>query len=147
MKRTYRIAVKVIASGIIGILLFLLISLFLIVFVPTNDDPRNAVEGWPVGFLIIASAVCSIFLSGMIVMLLSYKDISSPLEIISIPIFSGLIASIIPLLIAMLLGLSSISLLYIDIIILFVCLVISFLGGLSMYLILNLIGKIRQKSI
>lgn len=141
------IATKAIASGVIGILLFILISLFLIVFIPTNDDPRNAGEGWPLGFLLIAGAVCSIFLSGAIVMMLSYKDISSRLEIILIPVFSGLITAIIPLLIAVLLGLRSIGFVYIGIIILFVCLVISVLGGLLMYMVIKLIGKIRKKSV
>jgi hypothetical protein len=147
LKRTYRIAAKVVASGIIGILLFILISIFLIAFIPTNDDPRGAMEGWPVGFLIIASAICSIFLSGAIVMMVSYTDISSRLEIILIPVFSGLITSIIPLLIAMLLGLRSIGLIYIGIIVLLVCLAISVLGGLLAYIVLSLIRKIRQKSI
>ena len=147
LKRTYRIALKVFASGIIGILLFILISLLLIAFIPTNDDPRGAMEGWPIGFLIIASAICSIFLSGAIVMIASYKDISSRLDIISIPVFSGLITSIVPIFIAIIFGLTSISLLYIVIIVLFVCLLISFLGGLLTYILLSFVRKIRQKSI
>ena len=80
-------------------------------------------------------------------MMVSYKDISSRLEIILIPVFSGLITAILPVLFAVILGLGSIDFLYIAIIVMFICLLIAFLGGLLAYIVLSLIRKIRQKSI
>jgi len=146
LKRTYRIAAKVIVSGIIGLLLFIL-SVFLIdIIMPASDHP-DVVEGWAAGFLMITGAACSMFLSGAIAMMLSYKDISSSLEIISIPVFSGLIAAILPFLIIVLLGTYAIGLFYLGLIVLLVCLLISFTGGLLTYIIIKLIGKIRQKSV
>ena len=146
MKRTYRIAVKVIASGIIGLIIFILSMYLMSFFMPASDHP-DVVEGWAAGFLMIIGAACSMFLSGAIAMILSYKDISSSLEIITIPVFSGLITVIFPFMIVVILGLNAIGLFYLGLIVLFVCLLLSFLGGLLTYIIIKLISKIRQKSI
>jgi hypothetical protein len=146
VKRTYRIAAKVIASGIFGILLFI-ISIYLIGFImPANDHP-DVVDGWAAGFLMITGAACSMFLSGAIAMMLSYKDISSALETISIPVFSGLITAIIPFLIIVLLGTYEIGLFYLGLMVIFICLLISLFGGLFTYIIIKLMGKLRHKSI
>ena len=80
-------------------------------------------------------------------MVVSYKYISSRLEIILIPVFSGLITAILPVLIAVTLAFGSTDFLYIAIIVMFICLIIAFLGGLLAYIVLSLIRKIRHKSV
>jgi hypothetical protein len=143
LKRIYRIAAKIVLSGIIGLLLFIL-SIYSIGFILPASDHMDVVEGWAAGFLMIMGVACSMFLSGAIAMMLSYKDISSSLDILSIPFFSGLVTAIIPFMILILLGSYAIDLFYIGLLALLICLILSLLGGLLTYVLMNLLGKIRK---
>jgi hypothetical protein len=146
MKRTPDIAGKIISSGVMGILLFIA-ALILYSFLVPSDPRHDVPEGFAAGFFMILAAAFSMFLAGALAMLLTFNNVSSLKYALAIPILSGLVASAVPLLIVILLGLFAFGLFIIGLIAIMICLLIAESGGLIVYGLLSLMRARKKRSV
>lgn len=145
MKRTYRIAGKIVISGVIGVLVFIasivLASYLLVSYnLARNPDP-GVLDGGPAIMCIQLGIVLSIFLSGVLSALLTFNDVATLRDVIRISLFSSLIATIIPLLIGALMGLDSADIFGLCLVVVFIGLALSVLGGVVTYWFLAYLKK------
>lgn len=145
MKLTWPIAGKIVVSGISGILVFaasIVIASYLLVSynLARNPDP-GVLDGGPAILCIQLGIVLSIFLSGVLSALLTFKDVATSGDVVRISLFSGLIPAIIPLFIGALMGLDSTGIFGLCLVVVFIGLALSVLGGVATYWFLAYLRK------
>ena len=140
MKRSYRIAGKVIASGLIGCASFVA-WLFVIPALTPRSDRVDVVEGWGVAMLLIIGMLLFIFLSGVLSVVLTFGDISKPGEAFLVSFSSGAMTTVIPLLFGVLLGFYVFGLFLLCLVVLIACNLLAVLGGLLTFLLLSYLKK------
>jgi hypothetical protein len=144
VKKIYRVAGKTILAGLTGNALFVA-SLFLMTYLVPPSDRPDVVEGWGVAFLMIIGMLLSIFLSGVIGVLLTFKDISRLRGAILVSFFSGAITTIIPLLIGAILGMHYFSLFLLCLSVIIFCDILAIAGGILIFLLLSYLRKRKIK--
>jgi hypothetical protein len=145
MKMNRKMAGKVIFAGIAGMGIFIVLIFLAAILVPKPAVP-DVPDGFLAGFLMLISVVIAMFASGALAVLLAFKDITSFRYVLFIPLCSGLVTSIVPLLFALLFALFSLGLLVIALIAIAICLAISVIGGLVMYLLRDRVRALSGKS-
>jgi hypothetical protein len=146
MKKTNVLAGKIIFSGVIGIILFLA-ALFLYSSLVPSDPRHDVPEGFAAGFFMILAAAFSVFIAGALAIFLTFNDISSLKLAFIIPLLSGLVAAVVPLLMVIILGLFSLGLLIIGLAVIMISLLIAELGGLVVFMILSLMKALKKKTV
>jgi hypothetical protein len=144
LDRKHRIFWKAVGSGLLGIGIFVSLLFLAAMIIPKPEHP-DVPDGFLAGFLMIADVAVAMFLSGAIAMFLTFKDISSWKYGLAVPFFSGMVASIPALLIAILFALFSLGLFFISLFVIFLCLIIAELGGISVYVILSAVTAFKKK--
>lgn len=146
MKRTHDLAGKIFSSGVMGIILFLA-ALFLYSSLVPSDPRHDVPEGFAAGFFMILAAAFSMFMAGALAMFLTFNNISSFKLALAIPLLSGLVAAVVPLLMVIILGLFSLGLFIIGLIVILICLLIAESGGLIVYGLLSLNRARKKKTV
>ncbi|MGA9141460.1 MAG: hypothetical protein WBZ29_14635 [Methanocella sp.] len=141
MKRTYRIAGLVLVAGVLGNAMFIG-SIFLGSYLnPDRGPPYDVVEGWAAAFFLIIGMLLSIFLSGVIGVLLTFNDISTIRGASVVSFLSGAITTIIPLLIGGILGIYVFSLFMLCLAVVIACDILATVGGILTFLLLSYLRK------
>jgi hypothetical protein len=145
MKKICRVTGKVIASGLLGIILFLASIYLGAALTPASDHP-DVVEGWAAAMLLIIGMLLAIFLSGIVAVLLTFKDISSLKEALAVTFFSALIAMMAPLLLGIFLGTYSAGLFYLCLAVVVFCIILSMAGGIAVFLLLRFLKRKKNSA-
>jgi hypothetical protein len=103
--------------------------------IPKPEHP-DVPDGFLAGFLMNFDVAISMFLSGAVVMFLTFNDNLSWKYDLAVPFLAGLVTAIPALLIALFFALFSLGLFVISIIVILLCLIIAEVGGLTVYVIL-----------
>ncbi len=140
MKRSYRIAGKVIVAGLVGSALFVA-WLFVIPALMPRSDRMDVVEGWGVAILLIIGMLLFIFLSGVLSVVLTFSDISNLGEAFLVSFASGAVTTVVPLLFGVLLGFYVFGLFLLCLGVLVACNLLAVLGGLLTFLLLSYLKK------
>ena len=130
----------VLLAGGIGAGLFVAL-LYVMSSLTASGPPYDVVAGWGAALLMIIDIFGSIFLAGVLAVLLAFKEITTKWEAIVVSFFAGLIAMIIPLLIGILLGTYSAGLFFLCIAVLAFCLLLAIAGGVITFLLLSFLKK------
>lgn len=138
MKPSYRIILKTIISGLVGVGLILLSFYLEPVFSPPSEHP-DVVDGWAAGAFMLAGMLVAMFLSGAIAVFLAFNDLSSKKYAVYVSLGSGLITALLPLFIAIIFSFYAFGLFAICLGSILVSLLLSVAGGLSVYLLLSFI--------
>ncbi len=145
MKRSYRIAGRVIVSGVLGNAMFIG-SIFLASYLtPDSGPPYDVVEGWTAAMSLIIGMLLSIFLSGVIGVLLTFNDISTIREASVVSFLPGAITTIFPLLIGAILGIHAFSLFMLCLSVVIACDILATVGGILTFLLLSYLNKRKMR--
>jgi peptidoglycan/LPS O-acetylase OafA/YrhL len=148
MSGNYRIAGKVVESvvisGGIGLVLFVAFLFLASFLMPASGHP-DVVDGRVTALFLIIGISLAIFSSGVIAILLTFNDLKSLKEALAVSFFSGLVATIAPLLIGAVLGTHNAGIFYLCLVVVVFCIMLSIAGGLVTFLILSCLKKRRIK--
>jgi hypothetical protein len=142
MKPAYRIILKTVVSGLVGVGLILLSFYLEPLFSPPSEHP-DVVDGWAAGAFMLVGMLVAMFLSGVIAVILTFNDLSSKKQATYVSLGSGLITALLPLLIAILFSFYAFGLFAICFGSILASLLLSVVGGLSVYLLLSFIYRRR----
>lgn len=140
MERTYRIAGKVIVSGLIGVGIMVFSIAFFGLTKPVGGGESFGTD-IAAGLLQITGVACGMFASGAISVLLTSGDIRFPWEAISFSLYSGCIAATPMLLICAVIGLNGSSLFPVCLLGTLICILLSVAGGYVAYMTIPIFNK------
>jgi hypothetical protein len=144
-ERTARIAGKIIISGVMGNALFVASILVSSWLIPARGPPYDVVEGWTAALFMIIGMLLSIVLSGIIGVLLTFRDISTIRGAVIVSFLSGIVATIVPQLIGIVIGIYAFDIFLLCLAVLVACDMLAVIGGLVTYYLLSFLNRKKMK--